>query len=178
MSKLVASDDLIAIGKIIGVHGLKGNLKVYSYAESLETYRSETKLTVRDTNDNDTCYRIARIKVHKRQLFLLSLDGICTREQARSLTGSKIFIKQANLPELEEGIYYWSDLIGLSVVTITDKYLGRIETIMQTGANDVYVVKSDGNHPIKETLIPALESVVQSVDLKQRTMIVDLPEGL
>jgi len=174
----VVYSGLVAIGKIVGVHGLKGNLKVYSYAESIETYRTVTKMIVKDTNGNDTCYRIAEIKAHKRQLFLLSLDGICTREQARSLTGSTLFIEQTNLPELEEGVYYWSDIIGLSVVTITDKYLGRIETVMQTGANDVYVVKSDGNNPIRETLIPALESVVQSIDLKQRTMIVDLPEGL
>ncbi len=173
----MACNDLVAIGKIVGVHGLKGNLKVYSYAESVETYRTVTQLIVKDANGNDACYRISEIKAHQRQL-LLSLEGINTREQARTLTGCKLFIEQANLPELESGIYYWSDIIGLSVFTITDKYLGRIESVLQTGANDVYVVKSDGDYPIKETLIPALESVVQAVDLKQRTMIVDLPEGL
>ena len=170
-------NDLVAIGKIVGVHGLKGNLKVYSYAESVETYRTVTQLIVKDANGNDACYRIFEIKAHKRQL-LLSLEGINTREQARALTGCKLFIEQANLPELESGIYYWSDIIGLSVFTITDKYLGRIESVLRTGANDVYVVKSDRDYPIKETLIPALESVVLSVDLKQRTMIVNLPEGL
>ncbi len=171
-------NSLVAIGKIVGVHGLKGNLKVYSYAESIETYRSVTKLIIKYANGNDTCCRIAEIKTHKRQLFLLSLDGICTREQAQALTGCKLFIEHAKLPELEPGVYYWSDIIGLSVFTITNKYLGQIESVMQTGANDVYVVKSDSDYPIKETLIPALESLVQSVDLRQRTMIVDLPEGL
>ncbi len=168
---------LVTIGKIVGVHGLKGNLKVYSYAESVATYSAVTQLIIKDANGNDTCYRISEVKAYKRQL-LLSLEGINTREQARALTGCKLFIEQANFPELDADIYYWSDIIGLSVFTITDKCLGRIESVMRTGANDVYVVKSDGDYPIKETLIPALESVVQAVDLKQRTMIVDLPEGL
>jgi 16S rRNA processing protein RimM len=170
--------DLVVIGKIVNIHGLRGWLKVYSYAESVETYRSVTQLIIKDTNGNATCCRISEVKEYKRQLLLLALEEIKTREQALALKGCELYIEQASLPELEEGIYYWSDIIGLSVFTIADQYLGRIETVMQTGANDVYVVKNDDNHPIKETLIPALESVVQSVDLKQRTMIVDLPEGL
>jgi len=173
----VVRNGLAVIGKIVGVHGLKGNLKIYSYAESIETYRAVSKLIIRDANGNDVCHRILNIKAHKRQL-LLSLEGICTREQARALTGCELFIEQANLPDLEAGVYYWSDIIGLSVFTITDKYLGRIESVLQTGANDVYVVKNDGTYPIKETLIPALETVVQAVDLKKRTMLVNLPEGL
>jgi len=173
----VARNDLVTIGKIVGVHGLKGNLKVYSYAESIETYRAAPELIIKDANGNDTCYRISEIKAHQRQL-LLSLEGICTREQARALTGCKIFIEQANFPELEAGVYYWSDIIGLSVFTITDQYLGRIEAVLRTGANDVYVVKNDSDDQIKETLIPALQSVVRAVDLKQRTMRVKLPEGL
>ncbi len=177
MNKLVACNDLVAIGKIVGVHGLKGYLKVFSWAESVETYRAATKLIIKDANGNDTCYRIFEIKPHKNQL-LLSIKGINTCEQARALTGCKLFIERANLPELEPGVYYWSDIIGLSVFTITDKYLGRIKFVFQTGANDVYVVRSDTDDPIKETLIPALESVVQSVDLRRQTMIVDLPEGL
>ncbi len=173
----MACNGLLAIGKIVGVHGLKGNLKVYSYAESVETYHAETQLIIKDADGNNTCYRVLKIQAYKRQV-LISLEGINTREQARALTGCKLFIKQANLPKLEPGVYYWSDIIGLSVFTITGKCLGRIESVMRTGANDVYVVKSDGNHPIKETLIPALESVVQAVDLKKRTMLVELPEGL
>ena len=78
------------------------------------------------------------------------------------------------MPDLEEGDYYWFDLIGLDVFGIDQKYLGRLESIIQTGSNDVYVVKKDDT----EILIPALESVVQKIDLKNRRMQVDLPEGL
>jgi len=75
---------------------------------------------------------------------------------------------------LDEGIYYWFDLIGIKVYTTEEKYLGRIESIVETGSNDVYVVK----HGEKEVLIPALESVVLDIDLEHKRMRVDLPEGL
>ena len=93
---------------------------------------------------------------------------------AEALIGAEFFIEKEILPELEEGTYYWIDLIGLSVYTTDDVCIGRIESILQTGSNDVYVVK-DKN---KETLIPALASVILSVNLEEKIMRVDLPEGL
>lgn len=173
----MAPNNLLAIGKIVGVHGLRGNLKVYSYAESVETYRAASQLFIADSSGDRICFQIIEIKPHKRQL-LLTVKGVNTREQAQAMTGRQIYIDPANLPELEPGVYYWTDLIGLAVFTITEVYLGRIESILQTGANDVYIVKNDRCHPIKETLIPALESVVRSIDLNQQTMRVALPEGL
>lgn len=173
----MAPNTLLAIGKIVGVHGLRGNLKVYSYAESVETYRAASQLFIKNSSGAKLCLQIIEIKPHKRQL-LLTVEGVNTREQAQVLTGRQIFIDPANLPELEPGVYYWTDLIGLAVFTITEAYLGQIESILQTGANDVYVVKNDHCQPVKETLIPALESVVRSIDLNQQTMRVALPEGL
>jgi len=78
------------------------------------------------------------------------------------------------LPELGEDTHLWFDLIGMAVYTTEDKYLGRIESIIETGSNDVYVVQ---DHE-KEVLIPALESVVVDIDLEHKRMRVDLPEGL
>jgi 16S rRNA processing protein RimM len=75
---------------------------------------------------------------------------------------------------LENGSYYWIDLIGIEVYTAEDDYLGRIESIIETGSNDVYVVKDKK----KEVLIPALKSVVTDIDLSQKRMQVDLPDGL
>ena len=97
-----------------------------------------------------------------------------TRVQAEALIGSDIFIEKRRLPEPEEGSYFWFDLIGLDVFGVDQKYLGRLESIIQTGSNDVYVVKNEDT----EILIPALEAVVQKIDLKNRRMQVELPEGL
>jgi 16S rRNA processing protein RimM len=83
-------------------------------------------------------------------------------------------IEKAKLPALEAGVYYWNDLIGLKVFTTEDQYLGRLESIIETGANDVYVVKGDA----REILIPALKSVVHTIDIDAKIMRVELPDGL
>jgi 16S rRNA processing protein RimM len=90
------------------------------------------------------------------------------------LIGAELFIARDELPELEEDSYFWFDLIGMAVYTTADEYLGRIESIIETGSNDVYVVQ---DHK-KEVLIPALESVVIAIDTKAKRMQVILPEGL
>jgi len=79
---------------------------------------------------------------------------------------------------LEAGTYYWSDLIGLSVFSKDEDYIGRLTAILPTGSNDVYVVANVVQGHKKEVLIPALESVVVDIDLEKRVMHVDLPEGL
>ena len=113
------------------------------------------------------------IKAHGRGT-LLSLEGITNRNLVEELIGWELYIEKDRLPQLEPGVYYWSDLIGMDVVTIEGGYLGKIETIIQTGSNDVYVVKNQED----EILIPALENVVLEIDLSQKEMQVDLPEGL
>jgi 16S rRNA processing protein RimM len=105
---------------------------------------------------------------------LLTLEGIDSRNLADSLKGCELLIKRTELPELEENTYFWEDIIGLSVYTADDVFLGRIESIIETGSNDVYVVKDGKN----EVLVPAMESVVLKIDLDQKTMKVNLPEGL
>ena len=82
------------------------------------------------------------------------------------------------LPELEEGSYYWCDIIGLAVFTTDEQYIGRVESIISTGSNDVFMVKDLDKGDDNETLIPALESVVLEIDFEHKTMRVALPEGL
>ena len=104
------------------------------------------------------------------------MEGISCREEAKALIGSELFIKKEKLSELEDGTYYWFDIIGLDVYNIEDKYLGCVEAIIPTGSNDVYVVKDKAGN--SEILIPALESVVKKIDCNLKIMQVDLPEGL
>jgi 16S rRNA processing protein RimM len=100
--------------------------------------------------------------------------GVIDRDQAEALIGAELFIPETELPELDEDIYYWFELIGLEVYTTEEEYLGRIASIMATGSNDVYVVSNKK----KEVLIPALESVVVEINLEHKRMRVNLPEGL
>ena len=161
------------IGQIIGVHGIKGNFKLRSYAESLSVFQPDSVVVVVTSDGRQKPYEINWVKPHAKAA-LISFKGVDTRDQAEALIGCELFIEKSRLPEPEEGSYYWFDLIGLDVFDVDQKYLGRLESIFETGSNDVYVVK-EGD---EEILIPALESVVQKIDLKNRRMQVDLPEGL
>ena len=161
------------IGKIVGAHSVKGTSKIQSYAESLEIFKSGTALLVSSPDGSQNRYEIDWIKSHSRGA-LLALKEVTSRDQAKTLIGSELYIEKAELPKLDAGTYYWFDLIGLKVYTIDDRYIGRLDSITATGANDVYVVKNDD----RETLVPALVSVVRSIDIESKIMRVELPEGL
>jgi 16S rRNA processing protein RimM len=173
LNSLVETDGFIAIGKIVGVHGLKGTLRVYSYAESPDIFQPDIRILLRNDAGLEKCYPVSWIKPHTRGL-LLALEGIDNRDRAASLVGFSLFIEKATLPELEEGAYYWSDIIGLAVYDTQDTYLGRVTSVLPTGSNDVYVVKNNDD----EILVPALESVVADIDIASGRMRVELPEGL
>jgi 16S rRNA processing protein RimM len=173
----VDNSHLLSIGKIVGAHGIKGVIKVFSYAESTARYKSGMPLYLKDSRGNGFALKVDWAKPHSKTI-LLSLEGIRTRGQAEKLIGSEVFIERSELEVLEEGVYYWIDLMGLSVYSLAGDYLGQIRSIVRTGSNDVYSVKRmDGTTEI-EVLIPALASVVRDVDLDQRIMRVELPEGL
>jgi len=165
--------DHVLIAEIVGVHGLKGTNKIRSFAESLSLFKSGCSIVVRQSSGQNKSLEIKWVKPHTGTA-LIKFQGINNRSQAEALLGAELFIPKQELPELEDDARFWFDLIGMAVYTTEDKYLGRIESIIETGSNDVYVVQDDN----KEVLIPALESVVLDIDVKAQRMRVDLPQGL
>ena len=165
--------DYVLIGKIVGVHGLKGTNKFKSYAESLAVFYPGQSILIRDNRNRETSVELDWIKSHTGTP-LISFKGVTDRDRAEALIGAELFIPETELPELDEDTYYWFELIGIEVYNTQEDYLGRITSIFPTGSNDVYVVKNK----TKEVLIPALESVVIDIDLELKRMRVDLPEGL
>lgn len=173
LSDIKPGNEFIAVGKIVGVHGLGGNLKVISHSGLTASYDSGRRLLVKAAeNSEGEYYRIDWSKSHKKGI-LLKFNGL-NRQKAEELIGCELLIKKDALPELEEDTYFWFDLVGLDVYTLDKSYLGTVQSIIPTGSNDVYVVKDDE----KETLIPAIASVIKNIDLDKRLMHVDLPEGL
>lgn len=166
-------DDHVLIAEIIGVHGIKGTNKIRSYAESLSSFKPGCSITVRERGGQEKSFEIRWVKPHTGTA-LIAFKGINERHQAQALIGAELFVPKDELPELEQDSYFWFDLIGMAVYTTADEYLGRIESIIETGSNDVYVVQDNK----KEVLIPALESVVLDIDTKAKRMQVELPEGL
>jgi len=173
----VGKDGFLPVGKIVGAHGVKGNLKVHSYAESVSAFKPGSSILVILAERIERHFAIKWVKPHGKSI-LLSFKGIENRNTAKTLIGAELFIERIALPELEEGVYYWVDIVGLSVFTTDNKYIGRVESIIPTGSNDVYVVKDQTKDDSTEILIPAIESVVLEIDFKNKTMRVDLPEGL
>lgn len=106
-------------------------------------------------------------KVHGDHL-VAQLEGVDDRDQAFRLKGKLIAVKRDELPEPDEGEYYWSDLVGLNVENLQGEQFGVIAELFETGANDVMVVKGD-----QERLIPFIDQVVQTVDLAGKRMVVD-----
>ena len=173
----MGNDGFLPVGKIVGAHGVKGNLKVHSYAESVTVFKPGNLILAIHAGKTEKYFAINWARPHGKSI-LLSFKGIEDRNTAETLIGAELFIDRTALPELEEGVYYWVDIIGLSVFTTDNQYIGRVESIMATGSNDVYVVKNKTKDENAEILIPAIESVVLEIDFENKTMRVELPEGL
>ena len=163
---------LVAVGKVIKAHGVRGALKVLPYGDTLSGMEAGEKL-FSILNGEQGELTLASLQ-SQRRVWIARFEEIANREQAEALTGKEIFIDRDRLPKLESGEYYHFQLIGLLVVTKEGRRLGILRAVLETGGNDVYVVEDDG----KELLVPAIEDVIAKVDLQSGKIVVDLPEGL
>ncbi len=170
----------LTIGKITGVHGLAGNLKIWSFADSPETFKTGRKVQVRDEGASPATvgkfYTITKTSPLKKGV-RLTLEAVDTRELAQALVGKELLMDKDQLPDLEEDTWYWQDLIGLEV---TDRDLGRLGTIdriFPTGADDILVV-TDKDVPDKpEILIPMNGHFIDDVDMEAGQVTTALPQG-
>lgn len=172
-SSVIRKSDFLPIGKIVGVHGLKGAVRVFSYSDSDSAFKHGEYIFIRKKSGSFTSKKILKSSSYKN-ILRVSMEGICTRDEALDFTGSDLFIKKDSLETLPEGLHYRFQLIGLSVYTDESRFLGIVESVFPTGGNDVFVVKKEE----KEILIPAIDSVVVSVNTAQKIMRVKLPDGL
>jgi 16S rRNA processing protein RimM len=168
--------ELIAVGKIVNTHGVKGYVKVFPLTDNLERFcRLSKVLLVLGEYRREEAIDQVRLDSHKNNVYLL-FKGITDKSLADPLKNSLIMIPKSQLVPLPENTYYHFQLIGLQVYLQEGAYLGKIKQILETGANDVYLVENEpGDKPI---LIPALKSIVKEIDLEQGKMIVDPPPGL
>jgi 16S rRNA processing protein RimM len=166
-------DSLIAVGRITGTHGIKGQLRLQSYSGNLDSLTAARSVILRRPDGTLHEYGLRRAADHGTA-FLLTLARFDNINQVLDLVGSELCLQPEQLPATGEGEYYWRDLLGLTVSTDSGQTLGTISDILETGANDIYVVSGQG----REYLIPAVASVISKVDLPARTMIITPLEGL
>ncbi len=161
------------MGKVVATHGIRGQLRIAVYSGIFDTILSLDSLTLKGPDGKMESFAVAGSVIHGRKL-LIALREYDTINQVQHLVGREVYAGRDQLPELDEGEYYWCDLLGLKVVTEQGELLGTITDIIATGSNDVYVVKNDA----REYLIPALEEVVLDVDLGEEKMVIRPPDGL
>jgi 16S rRNA processing protein RimM len=162
--------DLTTLGRILRPHGVRGELVVEAGAEAgADLAEAETVFV----GDPPVPHRLAGARWHRGRL-LIRLAGCDDRDAAEAYRGLPLAVENAELPPLPPGTYYQRQIIGLGVVTDAGEALGQITSIIETGANDVYVVQGEAG----EVLIPAAPGVVLKVDLEAGVMTVHLLEGL
>lgn len=165
--------ELIPVGKITATHGIKGQLKVYSYSGNIDSVRSAaTVILKKDDGMGHTC-TVRKVAAHASG-FILTLDSFDTIDQVQPLVGSELCLLQSQLPQLADDEYYWRDLLGLRVVTDTAVELGPVVDIFEAGSCDVYVVQGES----KEYLIPAIASVISKIDIPGGQIIITPLDGL
>ena len=158
----------IPVGKVTRTHGLKGELKFYPSEQNSATVQSGQRV----------CLGEIQLKIESvrgvKSPFILKLGGINNIEAAKSFAGHEVRVAREDFEPLPEGEFYRFEIEGLNVFNDTGKYYGVIEEIVETGSNDVYVVRGEG----KEWLVPMIDSVVQTIDLEQGKLIFHCVEGL
>lgn len=157
------------MGRIAAPFGIKGWVKVQPYSEDPGALMDFESWRV-GRGERHTQYSVEAVQDHGKAL-VAKLAGIDDRDAAYALRGQEISVAKSDLPPPEENAFYWSDLIGLKVVNRAGIELGTVDSLMESGANDLLVVKGQ-----REYLIPFVVAFVGEVDLAGRTIRVDWGE--
>ena len=159
---------LIVIGKIVGVHGIKGWLKILSFTRPRQNIFDYGSWLVKQSEEWQEI-QLLEGKPQGKGL-VASLEGITDRDEAMALVSSEIAIDRDQLPEPKEGEFYWHDLINMQVINQQNEVLGVVKELLETGANDVLVVGADK----QRYLIPYVKDVyIKDVDTEQGVIQVD-----
>ena len=159
----------ILIGKVVNAVGIKGELRVYNYSDSDEIYRNTPQIYM-----GDKLYSVEKVRMQKNMV-VLKLKGIDDRNGAELAKGNDLFVTEDDLPQLEEGVFYVRDLIGMSVVTEDGTAVGTVSDVIQNTAQDIFEIKTEDNGAV---LIPKVDEFVIDIDGDERRVTVRLIEGL
>ena len=164
--------EYLSIGQIINTHGLRGAVKVYPLTDDISRFKKLKEVYVEE-NDGIVKYKVESVKFLSSTVSV-KLKGVDSEEAANKLRGSYIKVDRKSAVKLPKDTYFICDLIDLEVYDEKGLLLGTVKDVLQTGSNDVYVIQSSG----KDILIPALKDIVKKIDLENKKILVEMPEGL
>lgn len=166
-------EQFLRVGVITTTHGLKGEVKVYPTTDSKERFLELDEVVLR-TNRTELVLHIEKVRFFK-ELVIVKFEEFNKIEDVEGFKQAELYVSRENAAPLEEGEYYIGDLIGMSVITDRDEELGTLKDVMETGANDVYVIDTQ---KYGEVLIPAIKQCILEVDVQMNRMKVHLLPGL
>jgi 16S rRNA processing protein RimM len=162
--------DFLTVGRILRPHGIRGGVLVEANSELIHEMSPGVTVLIGDSRDETV---LKSIRPHRGQ-FILYFEGITNRDRVETLRDTELAISLQDSSPLPEGTYFHWQILGMQVETEDGEHLGKIVNILETGANDVYIISSGDS----EFLIPATEEVVLKVDLEKNRMTVHLLSGL
>ena len=164
---IFAENDLLVIGKVASPYGVRGWMHIYSFTDPITNILEYQPWLIGQENRWQE-YTLEAGKTHGKGI-VVKLPAVDDRDQALKFRGLLIATHKEKLPLLNDDEYYWVELVGLKVVTLENIELGKVDHILETGANDVLVIKG-----LKEYLIPYVkEEFIKEIDIKKGVIIVD-----
>ena len=165
-------EDLLQVGVITTTHGIRGEVKVFPTTDDPRRFEALPSLLL-DTGKELCELEIQRVKYFK-QFVILKFKDVDDINEIEPYKGKSLYVTRDMAVPLGENEYYIADLIGMEVFLEDGSLFGRIKDVMETGANDVYIVQTQG----KEVLIPAIKDCIRQVDVKENKMVIHLLKGL
>lgn len=169
----LSDNELFDFGTIVGLHGLRGDLKVIPHVAGANFLSHAQSISLRDQSGSLASYALDRTSAHKGNV-LMRLAEVGSVDQAEGLVGMSVLMPLADLPELPDGKYYWHEVQGFTVFDRHRGEIGLLQGLFTTAAHEVYEV----NGRFGEVLIPVVDKFIVDVDLEEKRIQVDLPEGL
>lgn len=168
------TEKLVTVGKVVNSHGIRGELKIVPETDFPERFDVGNSLIIVDSQNKQTPVTVKTSRLHKN-VFIVLFSQFSNINDVEKFKGSLLKIEAKNQKPLEDGEYYYHEIIGCKVVTEDEQELGLISEILTPGANDVWVVSLPKG---KQLLLPVIDDVILNVDIPNKTIRIHLMEGL
>ena len=166
-------EQLLQVGVISSTQGVRGEVKVFPTTDDVKRFK-KLKKVILDTGKEQLPLEIEGVKFFK-QFVILKFRGIDNINDIEKYKGKRLLVDREHAVKLKKDEYFIADMIGMDVFTEDGELFGALKDVMETGANDVYIIEmSDG----KEVLVPAIKQCILDVDIENRKMVIHLLEGL
>lgn len=163
--------EFICIGKIHRTHGIKGDVILDPMTDFPERIRRGKTVYAGESHRQLTVSRVRQ----KPPFLLVGFKEIEDETEAAEFRNTFVYVKTSDLPKLPEGEYYFHQLIGLEAINAKDEHIGTLTEILETGANDVYVIRKDDE---TEELVPDIPQFILSIDIDRHVIKIDFPEWI